>query len=104
MTASEVTGGGGARLTATRRAELGITDATQATEAGRVAHNIRVVSIAPLIGEAIGRTASEESVSSLFAWNPRRSALAVSPPRTLSLILLYEPTRPYWHSDAVTCR
>jgi ribose-phosphate pyrophosphokinase len=31
-----------------------------------VAQNIRVISIAPLIGEAIGRTASEESVSSLF--------------------------------------
>ena len=38
----------------------------QATGAVRVAHNIRVLSIAPLIGGAIGRTASEESVSSLF--------------------------------------
>ena len=37
-----------------------------ATEAVRVSRNIRVLSIAPLIGEAIGRTASEESVSSLF--------------------------------------
>jgi ribose-phosphate pyrophosphokinase len=32
----------------------------------RVARNIRVLSIASLIGEAIGRTAAEESVSSLF--------------------------------------
>jgi ribose-phosphate pyrophosphokinase len=32
----------------------------------RKATNIRVLSIASLIGEAIGRTASEESVSSLF--------------------------------------
>jgi ribose-phosphate pyrophosphokinase len=30
------------------------------------ARNIRVLPIAPLIGEAIGRTAAEESVSSLF--------------------------------------
>ena len=32
----------------------------------RVARNIRVISIAPLIGEAIARIAKEESVSSLF--------------------------------------
>jgi len=32
----------------------------------RVSRNIRVLSVATLIGEAIGRTASEESVSSLF--------------------------------------
>jgi ribose-phosphate pyrophosphokinase len=30
------------------------------------ADNIRVMSVASLIGEAIGRTAAEESVSSLF--------------------------------------
>jgi ribose-phosphate pyrophosphokinase len=30
------------------------------------AGNIRMLEIAPLIGEAISRTASEESVSSLF--------------------------------------
>jgi ribose-phosphate pyrophosphokinase len=43
-----------------------ITDSIQPTEAVRVAKNIRVISIAPLIGEAIGRTSREESVSSLF--------------------------------------
>jgi ribose-phosphate pyrophosphokinase len=43
-----------------------ITDSIQPTEAVRVAKNLRVLSIAPLIGEAIGRTASESSVSSLF--------------------------------------
>jgi ribose-phosphate pyrophosphokinase len=36
------------------------------TEAVKVAHNIRVISIAQLMGEAIGRTATESSVSSLF--------------------------------------
>jgi len=43
-----------------------ITDSIQPTEAVRGARNIRVISIAGLIGEAIDRTASEESVSSLF--------------------------------------
>jgi ribose-phosphate pyrophosphokinase len=45
---------------------LVITDSIQPTQAVRVAHNIRVLSVASLIGEAIGRTAAEESVSSLF--------------------------------------
>ena len=43
-----------------------LTDTILPTEAVRVAKNIRVISIAPLIGEAIQRTAREESVSSLF--------------------------------------
>ena len=51
------------RVTNSVMKSLVITDSIQATEAVRVAHNIRVLSIAPLIGEAIGRTASEESVS-----------------------------------------
>ncbi len=66
ITHGVLSGGAVARITASRLAELVITDSIQATEAVRVAHNIRVLSIAPLIGEAIGRTASEESVSSLF--------------------------------------
>ena len=61
-----LSGGAVARITASRLEELVITDSIQSTEAVRVAHNIRVLSIASLIGEAIGRTASEESVSSLF--------------------------------------
>jgi ribose-phosphate pyrophosphokinase len=43
-----------------------ITDSIQPTEAVRNAPNIRTLSIAGLIAEAIGRTAAEESVSSLF--------------------------------------
>jgi ribose-phosphate pyrophosphokinase len=66
ITHGVLSGGAVARITASQLAELVITDSIQATEAVRVAHNIRVLSIAPLIGEAIGRTASEESVSSLF--------------------------------------
>jgi ribose-phosphate pyrophosphokinase len=61
-----LSGGAVARITASRLKELVITDSIQPTEAVRVARNIRVLSIASLIGEAIGRTASEESVSSLF--------------------------------------
>ena len=41
-------------------------DSILPTEAVRAAKNIRVMSIAPLIGEAIARTSREESVSSLF--------------------------------------
>src|SRR3954449_8116275 len=61
-----LSGGAVARITASRLKELVITDSIQPTEAVRVARNIRVLSIASLIGEAIGRTATEESVSSLF--------------------------------------
>ena len=43
-----------------------ITDSIQPTQAVKVSRNIRVLSVATLIGEAIGRTAAEESVSSLF--------------------------------------
>jgi ribose-phosphate pyrophosphokinase len=43
-----------------------ITDSIQPTEAVTASPNIRVLSIATLIGEAISRTAAEESVSSLF--------------------------------------
>ena len=55
-----------ARITASKLKELVITDSIQPTAAVRGARNIRVLSIATLIGEAIARTAHEESVSSLF--------------------------------------
>ena len=61
-----LSGGAVARITASKLKELVITDSIQPSEAVRVARNIRVLSIATLIGEAIGRTAAEESVSSLF--------------------------------------
>jgi ribose-phosphate pyrophosphokinase len=61
-----LSGGAVARVSASQLKELVITDSIQATEAVRVAHNIRTVTIAPLIGEAMRRTAEERSVSSLF--------------------------------------
>jgi ribose-phosphate pyrophosphokinase len=54
------------RITSSKLKNLVITDSIQPTEAVKVARNIRVISIASLIGEAIGRTSREESVSSLF--------------------------------------
>jgi len=55
-----------ARIAKSALKELVITDSIQPTEDVRKAGNIRVLSIATLIGEAIARTATEESVSSLF--------------------------------------
>jgi ribose-phosphate pyrophosphokinase len=61
-----LSGGAVARVTSSKLKSLVITDSIQPTEAVKVARNIRVLPIASLIGEAIGRTSREESVSSLF--------------------------------------
>src|SRR5881394_1730805 len=66
ITHGVLSGGAAARITTSRLKELVITDSILPTEAVRNAKNIRTLSIATLIAEAIGRTASEESVSSLF--------------------------------------
>ncbi|SCZ09246.1 ribose-phosphate pyrophosphokinase [Microvirga guangxiensis] len=66
ITHGVLSGGAVARIASSRLKELVITDSIMPTEAVKVAHNIRVISIAPLMGEAIGRTATESSVSSLF--------------------------------------
>ncbi|MBX9709431.1 MAG: ribose-phosphate pyrophosphokinase [Xanthobacteraceae bacterium] len=66
ITHGVLSGGAVARITASKLKELVITDSIQPTQAVLDAHNVRVLSISTLIGEAIGRTASEESVSSLF--------------------------------------
>jgi ribose-phosphate pyrophosphokinase len=66
ITHGVLSGGAVTRIATSRLKELVITDSILPTEAVRVARNIRTVSIASLIGEAIARTASEESVSSLF--------------------------------------
>jgi ribose-phosphate pyrophosphokinase len=46
--------------------ELVITDTIMPTEATASCDRIRVLTIAPLIGEAVRRIADESSVSSLF--------------------------------------
>src|SRR5512137_1170135 len=66
ITHGVLSGGAVARIAASKLKELVITDSIQPTEAVRVSRNIRMLSIATLIGEAIARTAAEESVSSLF--------------------------------------
>ncbi len=66
ITHGVLSGGAAARITASSLKELVITDSIQPTKAILSAPNIRVVTTANLLGEAIARTASEESVSSLF--------------------------------------
>ncbi len=66
ITHGVLSGGAVARIANSKLKELVITDSIQPTEAVKIARNIRVVSVANLLGEAINRTASEESVSSLF--------------------------------------
>ena len=66
ITHGVLSGGAVARITSSKLKELVITDSIQPTEAVKAARNIRVIAIAALIGEAIGRTSREESVSSLF--------------------------------------
>jgi ribose-phosphate pyrophosphokinase len=58
--------GASERIGSSKLKELVITDSIEETQAQRDAQNIRRIPIAPLIGEAIARTASEQSVSSLF--------------------------------------
>ena len=58
--------GAATRVADSKLKELVVTDSIEETEIVAKARNVRTVSIAPLIGEAIARTASEQSVSSLL--------------------------------------
>ena len=66
ITHGVLSGGACARIGASKLKELVITDSIQPSQGVVDATNIRVLPIGDLIGEAISRTASEESVSSLF--------------------------------------
>ena len=66
ITHGVLSGGAVARVAASKLKELVITNSIEPTEAVKTAPNIRVISIAPLIGEAVSRTSLEKSVSSLF--------------------------------------
>jgi ribose-phosphate pyrophosphokinase len=61
-----LSGGAVARIRESKLKSLVITDSIAATEEIRKAPNIRRISIAPLLGEAIDRIANEKSVSTLF--------------------------------------
>ena len=66
ITHAVLSGGAVSRIASSKLKELVVTDSIQPTEAVKVARNIRVITIAPLMGEAIARTSTESSVSSLF--------------------------------------
>jgi ribose-phosphate pyrophosphokinase len=66
VTHGVLSGGAVARVGASPLELLVTTDSIQATEAVRVSHNIRQLSIAPVMAEAIRRISEETSISSLF--------------------------------------
>ncbi|MGE5546091.1 MAG: ribose-phosphate pyrophosphokinase [Solirubrobacterales bacterium] len=66
VTHGVLSGGAVARVTSSPLEQLVITDSIPATEAVKMAHNIRQVTIAPLMAESIQRISEERSVSSLF--------------------------------------
>jgi len=66
ITHGVLSGAAVSRVTNSALKELVITDSIQATEAAQQSDKIRILTIAPLIGEAIRRIADESSVSSLF--------------------------------------
>jgi ribose-phosphate pyrophosphokinase len=66
ITHGVLSGAAAERVAASKLKELVLTDTIAATPAVQEARNIRFISIGGLIGEAIARTAREESVSSLF--------------------------------------
>lgn len=66
LTHGVLSGAAAERIAASRLKELVVTDSIHETDNVKAAKNIRTVSIASLMGEAIARTASEQSVSSLF--------------------------------------
>jgi len=61
-----LSGGAVARIQASKLKSMVITDSIAATDEVRKCVNIRRISIAPLLGEAMHRINNEESVSSLF--------------------------------------
>ena len=66
ITHGVLSGGACARVQKSELKSLVVTDSIQPTKDVESTSNIRILSIAPLIGEAISRTSREESVSSLF--------------------------------------
>jgi ribose-phosphate pyrophosphokinase len=61
-----LSGGAVARIADSQLKEMVITDSIQSTDVVRKSNRFRVLTIAPLMGEAVARTATESSVSSLF--------------------------------------
>ncbi len=66
ITHGVLSGGAVARVAASELTELVITDSIAPLDVVRGAKNIRIITIAPLLAEAMRRTSEESSVSSLF--------------------------------------
>ena len=66
ITHGVLSGGAVARVDGSVLTELVITDSIRPTDAAQDSGKIRILTIAPLIGEAVRRIADESSVSSLF--------------------------------------
>jgi len=66
ITHGVLSNGAATRVGQSRLKELVVTDSIEETELTRSSPNIRRLSVARLMGEAISRTAHEQSVSSLF--------------------------------------
>ena len=66
ITHGVLSGGAVARVDASALTELVITDSIRASDAAVDSRRIRILTIAPLIGEAMRRISDESSVSSLF--------------------------------------
>ena len=66
ITHGVLSGGAVARVNNSALTELVITDTILPTDAARESSRIRILTVAPLIGEAVRRIADESSVSSLF--------------------------------------
>jgi ribose-phosphate pyrophosphokinase len=66
ITHGVLSGGAVARIEGSCMKELVITDTIRPTDATSDSSKIRVLTIAPLVGEAMRRIADESSVSSLF--------------------------------------
>src|SRR5262249_46965748 len=101
-----LSGGAAKYIAGSRLKELVITDSIQPTKEILAAGNIRILEIASLIGEAIGRTAAEESVSSLFDCPIVGSVYGFYPPRFPPVILcgVILPQYWLWRVDSVRLR
>ncbi len=66
ITHGVLSGGAVARIDGSALKELVITDSIRPTDAAEESEKIRILTIAPLLGEAVRRIADESSVSSLF--------------------------------------
>ena len=69
ITHGVLSGGAVSRVSSSPLQNVVTTDSIMGTEAVRVSQNVKQISIAPLMGEAINRISEEKSVSSLFDYS-----------------------------------